>query len=421
VRNRYDSIKIGEELENYKNLNDMCYFLVEKKGNKLKIINNSPKVHTNYLKEDEIKEHFEISLNHNSIKQYQKGPMNDLKLINWMASYVNEVKGNSEKFDKSYNGQKMLFLIQNLNPNGKSLYLVTYSYKLLKGKQDFSEITFISIMIILLGLFVSKLISNNLSKPLKSLELYTEKIAKKEWSTPLNVEREDEIGRLISSMNKMQQSLKNADEEQQAFLQSISHDLKTPVMVIKSYAESILDDIYIENLEETAKIISGEASKLEHKIKQLIYFNSLNYIMENEKINSDVRIDLLFKDLYERLKLIRSDVSWELNLEQMILKCNKDKITVAFENILDNQLRYAKSKISIKLYKIQNQITIEIFNDGPNIKEENLNKIFDKFYKEKKGNFGLGLAISQKIIEFYNGNIHAVNNSKGVYFIIKIE
>jgi two-component system sensor histidine kinase CssS len=277
-----------------------------------------------------------------------------------------------------------------------------------------------SLLIILLSLIVAKLLSGNLSKPLKELELYTKHIAKKEWMEPLTTDRQDEIGRLIQSVNQMQKSLKIADEEERAFLQSISHDLKTPVMVIKSYAEAILDGVYLNNLEETAKIISQESSKLERKIRQLIYFNSLNYIMDNQKNVTEIRLNLLFKELYERFKLIRNDLQWKFDLNEISFTCNPEQISVAFENIIDNQIRYAETTIMVSLHQDNQQITIEIYNDGPQIIEADLSKIFNRFYKEKKGNFGLGLAISQKIIEFFHGTIQAVNRPKGVSFIIRL-
>jgi two-component system sensor histidine kinase CssS len=62
---------------------------------------------------------------------------------------------------------------------------------------------------------------------------------------------------------------------------------------------------------------------------------------------------------------------------------------------------------------------LKIYNDGPNIDADHINNIFDNFYKDKTGNFGLGLAISKKIIDFYKGEIKAENNSIGVTFTIK--
>jgi two-component system sensor histidine kinase CssS len=341
-----------------------------------------------------------------------------LHLMNWMKAYIPKVKNGNGRFAEQYQKLAVFFLIKPIYTANGPLYLITYSYRL--PKHETNELIWITLAITFLSLLVAKVISNNLSKPLKNLEQYTERIARKEWSAPLELDREDEIGRLVRSMNQMQKSLQNADAEEQAFLQSISHDLKTPVMVIKSYAEAILDGVYIDNLEATAKIISNESSKLENKIKQLLFFNSLNYLMENEKIAHEVRIDLLCQDLYERFKLIRNNIQWELALEKVSLRCNPDKLMVALENIVDNQLRYAETKITLDLKQVQKQLLLEIYNDGPNINEADLPQIFNKFYKDKKGHFGLGLAISQKIISFYQGTIQVVNHFKGVSFRIKI-
>jgi two-component system sensor histidine kinase CssS len=393
LNDNYQNDCSGEKLEDHlindQNPRDIGYFLV--KNNRLFII--GARVNPFYIKKH-------------------------LDIINWMKSYIPKLKNGNGQFSKEYQKLKVLFLIKKISSDPDNFYLITYSHR--PKNHETNQFIWITLTVTLLSLLVAKLISNNLSKPLKNLEQYTERIARKEWSAPLELDREDEIGRLVRSMNQMQKSLKNADEEERAFLQSISHDLKTPVMVIKSYAEAILDGVYLDNLEETARIISNESSKLETKIKQLLYFNSLDYIMEKEKIADKVRIDLLCQDLYERFKLIRNNVHWELFLEEVSLRCSHDKMMVALENIVDNQLRYADTKITIELKRVQSHLLLEIYNDGPNINEADVNRIFDKFYKDKKGHFGLGLAISQKIISFYNGTIRAFNHTKGVSFLIKI-
>jgi two-component system sensor histidine kinase CssS len=82
-------------------------------------------------------------------------------------------------------------------------------------------------------------------------------------------------------------------------------------------------------------------------------------------------------------------------------------------------LRYAESIIKIKLEREDNFAVMEIYDDGKHIDEDNIKLIFNRMYKDKTGNFGLGLAISKKIIDFYNGTIEAVNREKGVSFIIR--
>jgi two-component system, OmpR family, sensor histidine kinase CssS len=262
-------------------------------------------------------------------------------------------------------------------------------------------------------------VANRISKPLKELEEYTVRIAHKDWKKPIEVKSEDEIGRLGSSMNFMQEELKRADSEEKMFLQSISHDLKTPVMVIMSHAEAIIDGVYAESMEKNAEIIRDEAIRLEKKINHLLYLNTLSYVLENDVNKVKVNLRDLLSHIISRFEAVNSSIEWEAELQNLSTFGNMDKIQVSIENIMDNGMRYAQSKMRVSLKEKGSFAVIEIYNDGPKIKDEHIGKIFDNFYKDKTGNFGLGLAISKKIVDFYKGNISAVNRDKGVSFIIK--
>jgi len=277
----------------------------------------------------------------------------------------------------------------------------------------------IGLIFIVIGFFAAKIVANYISKPLKELENYTVKIAHKDWSEPIKIKSEDEIGRLAKAMNRMQKELKRADEEEKTFLQSISHDLKTPVMVIMSHAEAIIDGVYIDSIEKTAEIIKDEATRLEKKINQMLYLNTLDYLLENSGKNTYINLHDLLLRIISRFEVINSKIEWNLDLDDVTIMGDVDKIQVCIENILDNAQRYAEEKICISLKKEKDYAVLEIYNDGPNIDKEHIDHIFDKLYKDKTGNFGLGLAISKKIIDFYNGEIKAVNREKGVSFIIK--
>ena len=116
---------------------------------------------------------------------------------------------------------------------------------------------------------------------------------------------------------------------------------------------------------------------------------------------------------------MNGSIAWESDLQNLSTFGNTDKIQVSIENIVDNGMRYAESGMKVSLKRKGGFAVIEIYNDGPSIREEHIGKIFDNFYKDKTGNFGLGLAISKKIVDFYKGGISAVNRDKGVSFIIK--
>lgn len=346
--------------------------------------------------------------------------INQNSLEKWMVGFANNKDIDGKQFKEHYNGRKFFFIISSITSSdgiGKS-YLISYM-PAMEDNTLLYMVMGIGIMFIVFGFIAAKLVASYIAKPLKELEDYTVRIAHKDWKEPIKIKNEDEIGRLANSMNLMRTELKRADEEEKMFLQSISHDLKTPVMVIMSHAEAIIDGVYIDSVEKTAEIIRDEAVDLEKKIKQLLYLNTLDYILENNSEAIEINLRQLLLYIINRFELVNSKIQWDLDMEDTYIVGNSDKIQVSIENILENSLRYAKEKISITLKEKDSFVMLEIYNDGPNIDEKHINNIFDNLYKDKTGNFGLGLAISKKIIDFYNGEIKAVNRDKGVSFIIK--
>jgi two-component system sensor histidine kinase CssS len=337
----------------------------------------------------------------------------------WMAQFVNKV-GNSEKEFKEYhNNKKLLFIISEIKTKeaGKS-YLVTYTPDFVDNSILYDAVV-IGIIFIIIGFFTAKLVAGYISKPLKELEDFTRRIANKDWKEPIKVKNDDEIGSLANSMNIMQKELMHAEENEKMFLQSISHDLKTPVMVIMSHAQAIIDGIYIESVEKTAQIIKTESESLEKKIKQMLYLNTLDYVLENNIENENIKLHQVMNNMIHRFEMVNSNINWDLSIDSGHVFGNKEKIMVSIENVLDNALRYAKEKIVVTLKEQDGFAVLEIYNDGNNIQNKNIGQIFDNLYKDKTGNFGLGLAISKKIIDYYHGEIAAINREKGVSFIIK--
>ena len=179
--------------------------------------------------------------------------------------------------------------------------------------------------------------------------------------------------------------------------------------------------MYLNNsFEDTVNIIGDEAKKLEKKVKQLLYLNSLDFIMQRKKEFSKVDIKEIIENILNRLSFHKKHIHIHRDLQSCIFEGNCEELTIALENILENNTRYAKSSIKIvtrvKQETRNKRIEISIENDGPHIEKEVLDNVFDRFHKGKKGNFGLGLAISKKIVNFHNGKIYAQNIENGVQF-----
>ncbi|MDR3598200.1 HAMP domain-containing sensor histidine kinase [Clostridium sp.] len=338
----------------------------------------------------------------------------------WMASFIKEDKLYEKQFKASYKKSQVIFIISSIESNnaGKS-YLISYM-KDSKYNNLIYMVMGIGIIFIILGFFIAKIVANAISSPIKKLEEFTVRIARKKWNEPIKINSEDEIGRLAEAMNEMQEALKHNEEEERVFLQSISHDLKTPVMVIMSHAEAIIDGVYIESVENTAEIIKKETVNLQKKINQLLYLNTLDYALQNNNKSTEINLQNLLFNTINRFKLVNSKIMWEVETRETVTYGNIEKIQIVIENILDNQLRYAKEKIDVSLKEENEYAILEIHNDGPKIDEKHIKHIFNNLYKDKTGNFGLGLAICKKIIDFYKGEILAINKENGVSFIIKI-
>lgn len=360
-------------------------------------------------------------------KRFEREPNNNLlALAEWA---FNKADGNFDMPVSSNNyfeNQTCLFIItpllqaDNISSENTDLdYL--FSYLFIEYRNDYIYVFLgTGLGFIIIALIASKVISNYISRPLKCLEQQALKIAHKDWVEPMVADSNDEIGSLIKSINFMQSALQQADQEDHHFLQSISHDLKTPIMVIMSHAEAIKDGIYVDSLENTAEIIKDEALRLENKVKQILYYNTLDYALLNNQDAEDIDLSKLISYTTKRLTNIRPEIDFELSLKPIMIHASSERILVAIENILDNQIRYAKSYIRIVIRQDHQSAILTISNNGPLIPSDLLPNIFKHLYRGEKGKFGLGLAITYKIITFYGGSITAENTSSGVLFRIKI-
>lgn len=332
------------------------------------------------------------------------------------------------KYREYYKGEldndKVLYVVTKEENFGRDAYLVSYmkdAYRQDLVKTLFNKLISIMGITFLLSWIPALILSRYLSKPLVVLESKVKKLTRNDWDEIIDLGRGDEIGKLGNSVEKLRTQLIRQDKLERSFLQNISHELKTPVMVIRSYSQAIRDGIFPKgNLEQSIDVIDDEARRLEKKIRNLLYFSKLDYISNHEVIEGKFSLDSLIEEVLDRLSLNRTDVDWILNLNPINIKGDREQWKVVLENLIDNQMRYAHSNISIDLYTMDNKDILSIWNDGPNIEPEILENLFKEYNKGYKGEFGLGLAIVGRILKLHNSNITVSNENIGVRFKIII-
>ncbi|HSH36194.1 HAMP domain-containing sensor histidine kinase [Schnuerera sp.] len=347
-------------------------------------------------------------------------------------NFLNEVKNQAltqEKNSQRYNGkvgdEKIFYVITKGKALNQDAFLVSYMWD--SYREDLVQTLFRKLLMIMFLVFIFSwipaiLLSKYLSRPLVRLEKRVEKLADNQWEEPVELDRGDEIGKLGESIEQLRNQLIYQEEMQQSFLQHISHELKTPVMVIRSFSQAIRDGIYPKgDLDCSVKIIDEEAERLEKRIRNLLYITKLDYLNTHNIPYEDFSMDKLIKDVIERLSWNRTDIDWQLNLQPIDINGDLEQWRIVIENLLDNQLRYAKNSILISLNpKDENKVMLKFWNDGPNIEPETLDSLFTKFNKGYKGEFGLGLAIVHRIVTLHGGKIWAKNEEEGVSFYVEI-
>ncbi len=250
-------------------------------------------------------------------------------------------------------------------------------------------------------------------KPLRMIRIYINGI-KLDKRKELKIERGDEIGIVAKNLVEMDQELQIQNQTKEEMIHNISHDLKTPIALIKTYGESIKDGIYpYGTMEASMDVILENATRLDSKVKSLLYLNRLEY-MKHEVQREEFDMKELIETIVKQMQTMYPDIEVELYLNEIMYVGDQEHWRICLENILENAYRYVKSKIVITL----NKQNLEIFNDGLPIEEEFLDELFKPYRKGVKGQFGLGLSIVSKTVELYDYKVTAKNDSNGVSFII---
>ena len=315
--------------------------------------------------------------------------------------------------DFKYKGKTYYFYSSNANDELR-VAIANETY-LSKVKNDFmvSVITIFLISFALISLIIFVWSSIIVRKIIK-LKSKIDNIDNDNFNHNINFKSDDEIQSLASSIEDMRISLKEQEEYKNNMYQNISHDFKTPLTVIKSYIEAVEDGI--EDKDVALSVIKEQSNKLEKKVYSLLYLNKLEYLKEKKQDNYDV-IDISFviNSSVEKFKYQRKDVSITTEIDKSKFIGTFDLWETIIDNILNNFMRYAKSKIKKK--KKNNRIIL--YNDGPLIEESLKDALFNPFKKGIKGQFGLGLSIVKKTLILLNYDILIENKKNGVYFIIK--
>lgn len=298
-------------------------------------------------------------------------------------------------------------------------YITIIYKKDIDNKIENFEDTFLTldpILFLLLILIASKLIDNILL-PINKITKTIQYMSINNFSNIIEIqEAEYEINELVNSFNEMTKRLKNGVENLDRFNNDVSHELKTPLTVIKGELEITLRKLRNpQEYKKSMKIIQYEVNQMQTIIENLLLLTK--YSQQNIQTSfEECQLDSMLLETIDKFSTQIKQKNLNLKLKKIeVVSCNANKVLIysIFSNLIDNALKYTKEEknIYISLYYKNKQIYFEIQDEGIGIKESKLLKVTERFYradesrnKSIKG-FGLGLSIVQNSINLHNGKL----------------
>ncbi|NLJ57456.1 MAG: HAMP domain-containing histidine kinase [Tissierellia bacterium] len=329
-------------------------------------------------------------------------------------------------------GSSILVVIENIIFNneytyagnfshGNSDYYLNISYPIEELLQDAWRIALLVLLSGAIGLmFFAPIVSTSSYKligPIKNMTEITKTITVNNINTRLNVKgTQDELKELSQTFNEMMDRIEGGYKVQQQFVSDASHELRTPIAVIKGYVNML--DRWGKNdkavLEESIQAIKNETDNMQDLIEKLLFIarsdrSNLNFTKE------DFNILIILNEIEKETKMI--DTKHKLNFKfykDATVYGDKARIKQAIRIIIDNAIKFTPPNeyIIVSGYIKDSYYVVKVEDRGIGIKKDDLDKIFDRLYRAEEsrnkeiGGHGLGLSIAKIIVLGHKGKIH---------------
>ena len=356
-----------------------------------------------------------------------------------------QVLDEKQKFMNSYSD---LFKLKIVNPKFNNLTLM-YGVKLDNNTYLFlntslepidttvdvlkNQFIIVTTIVIILAILIAYFISRSLSKPITKLTNSAKKLSNGNYNVDFNVESDIlEIKELGETLNYAKTTIKKTDELRRDLLSNVSHDLKTPLTMIKAYAEMERDlETSKDKHENNMNIMIEEVDRLTILVNDILTLSKLESNMEKLNIET-FDLTKLIQTILNRFKIFSYTKSYKFIFpykNELIISADKQKLEQVIYNLVSNAINYTGNdkKVYINITEEKKDILVEITDTGKGIKKEEINKVWDKYYKSEKKykrntvGTGIGLSIVKNIFILHNykyGITSKENSGSTFWFLI---
>lgn len=312
---------------------------------------------------------------------------------------------------------------------------------------------YVGLILIICGAIAMYLYSRQFTKPIEDMAKAANQMSHLDFDMKVPTGSDDELGRLGNSINELSSKLEltiselktannelqkdieqkvQIDEMRKEFLSHVSHELKTPIALIQGYSEGLKDNILDdeESKEFYCDVIADEAKKMNRMVQKLLTLNQIEF--GNNQVNME-RFDIteMIRNMVESSKILveKQDVTIIFDEPEMHVWADEFMIEEVVNNYLSNARNHVTDGGIIKVSYCQNgnNLRVKVFNTGNHIPQEDIDKLWVKFYKVDKartreyGGSGIGLSIVEATMKAHGRDYGVANVEGGVEFYFEVE
>lgn len=333
------------------------------------------------------------------LKQSESGVISH-KVKNPQTNYDTLLLG-SLLFDKDGHVSAYMLINATLEPVGSTVEILKKQFIIVTG------------ILVIIGIALSVIISKSIAEPIINITKSADRLAKGDYSAEFDGGNYKELHQLANTLNYASTEISKVDMMQRDLIANVSHDLRTPLTMVKAYAEMIRDlsGNNPAKREEHLNIIIEETDRLALLVSDMLDLSKLEN--GNLKLNcSEMNVTAKISEIVDRYRGVSEKNGYTITFtpdEEVTVSCDIVKIEQVIYNLLNNAINYTgdDKKVFIRQINEKNYVKIEVTDTGDGISEENIKLIFDKYYRSKNHKrevvgTGLGLSIVKAVLKLHN-------------------
>lgn len=281
-----------------------------------------------------------------------------------------------------------------------------------------------SILAVIVAIGLSFLLTRRVLRPLSEISAVISRLASGDYSTRVQSCDKDEVGRLGTTFNQMADSLQRLEELRRDMVVDVAHELRTPLTNVRGYLEAMQDGV-VPASDKTFQLLHREVFRLiqlVEDLQRLTRADAARGHLALEEIPLSEVMDQITALYAPQVDEKRISLEQDIAADVKRVSADPDKLLQILSNLVQNACQYApeNGRVRISAERVDRQIRISIENSGDPIPEQDLSRLFERFYRPDKsrsrdsGGAGIGLAIVKQLVEAHRGEVGLENSAHGV-------